>query len=558
MVDNSPNSGADAYNPIRAETSSVNAASMRYFISNIPVSWELDNSNDFYVVAISCDGQIVENLSSAYLSYDSENGTLTIAPVFGEKDFCVYVFRNEEAINLFAIKADGNASLASVLAQFEKDNRVLKQLQALQRRNLRAPDECSILPEAVFRKGNFLSFDENGQPVCSLPTEMFEDAKTFMSDAEAVAEEEFNSHVTEKTAAFNSNYDNKITTINAAKAEAVLSATQAEIYAQGAGSAASVAAGFKSDAETSAQNAATSATVAQNAANITVQAAGVAALQLDKLNAGQLYFNGGILGCAGFANKAISLPMSIAITYDVADWTGLGSDTNNGIMFMSTRGVIYSTPAQFLGFYLAYSENKKLTFHCANADATPLLAQFEVMSTNGNNGLPTGKHTIVACVGGTLTGGRPALNLYLDGIPLTYAVIQSRMTSTDITSDRQLTIAQALNYANPNAQTCRIPIKLSRARLLNFDMSADSAPYTVADYAGGKEIPPTICNPTATQRAIIALDDYTIANGSTNYVPDISGNSYDATVTLDTDGYVKGTNDIRIKKLAQYINLQNA
>ena len=161
------NDYVDAYAPIRAETSAANSNAARYAIENIPVGWKLDNADgrvNFRVVAISEDGQVVDNLSSAYLSFDEEASTLTVSPVFGQKDFCVYVFRNEEAVNLFAIKSDGNASLSSILAQFEKDNRVLKQLQALQGRSLRTVDECEILPEANFRKNKVLAFDADGQP----------------------------------------------------------------------------------------------------------------------------------------------------------------------------------------------------------------------------------------------------------------------------------------------------------------------------------------------------------------------------------------------------------
>ena len=188
------NTSKSRYKPIRAETSTANTGSLRYSIPDIPVAWDLDDSGgrvDFYAVAISSDGRIVENLSSSYLSFDNAASTLTVAPVFGQKDFCVYVFRNEEAANNFALKSDGNASLTSILAQFEKDNRVLAQLQALQNRNLRSPDECATLPDAKFRKGKLLSFDSNGQPVCSIVAytkeEILAAAKPYVDSAAASA-----------------------------------------------------------------------------------------------------------------------------------------------------------------------------------------------------------------------------------------------------------------------------------------------------------------------------------------------------------------------------------
>ena len=54
--------------------------------------------------------------------------------------------------------------------------------------------------------------------------------------------------------------------------------------------------------------------------------------------------------------------------------------------------------------------------------------------------------------------------------------------------------------------------------------------------------------------ALLALENYTITVGSTQYVPDVSGNNYDATVS----GSVAGTNDIAIAKLADLINQRGA
>ena len=60
----------DAYVPIEAQTSDSNTGSLRYHIQNIPIPWIVDRQEDFFIVAISADGQIVENLSEDYISYD--------------------------------------------------------------------------------------------------------------------------------------------------------------------------------------------------------------------------------------------------------------------------------------------------------------------------------------------------------------------------------------------------------------------------------------------------------------------------------------------------------
>lgn len=248
----------------------MNTGTLRYSIPDIPVGWDFDDSGgrvDFCVVAISSDGQIVENLSSSYLSFDNAASTLTVAPVFGQKDFCVYVFRNEEAANNFALKSDGNASLTSILAQFEKDNRVLAQLQALQNRNLRSPDECATLPDAKFRKGKLLSFDSNGQPVCSIVAytkdEILAAAKPYVDAAAASAKSAGDSAtLAGDYAAQAGDYAAQATTL---AATASASATAAEKAQADAEKAMTDASGSATSAQAAAVEAAKSATACENA-----------------------------------------------------------------------------------------------------------------------------------------------------------------------------------------------------------------------------------------------------------------------------------------------------
>lgn len=292
----------------------------------------------------------------------------------------------------------------------------------------------------------------------------------------------------------------------------------------------------------------------------------VSGLMLSKLGAGRLWFNRGVLSVASFANLPVSLPISLCIEYDADSWEGLGSGTGSGIIFLGNRDVEYTTPAQFKGFFLRYYESGEIFFHCANADATPLSAQFSAQSTNGGAGLPTGRHTLVVCVGGTIEGGKPSeFAMYLDGVALSTGVMQQTMTAADITSARALVVAQADNYANAaNVGGAKVPVRLSRARIFNFQMDADGAPYTVADYVSGKLVPPALYDPAAAQRALLALEDYTIAVGATRYVPDVSGNAYDATVVESGGsgdaawtGTVKGSRDTAIKRLCDLFNANN-
>ena len=348
----------------------------------------------------------------------------------------------------------------------------------------------------------------------------------------------------------------------AAAGQSETNAAQAETNA--AGSASAAASSAASAAQSSA-NAEAYKDAAEAAAQV-AQSTDAGALMLSKLGAGQLWFDRGVLSVASFANLPVSLPVSLCIEYDVDSWEGLDSETNGGVVFLTTRDVEYTEPAQLKGFYLRYYENRQLRFHCANADPTPLAAQFAAITTNGNEGLPTGRHTLVVCAGGEISGGRPAhFAWYLDGLALVQTVEQQTMTSPDITSTRALCVGQADNYANaPVVGGAKVPIRLSRARIFNFQMDADGAPYSVADYVSGKLVPPALYDPTAAQRALLALEDYTISrNSTTRLVKDVSGNAHDATVVESGGsgetawtGMVKGSRDTAVAAFVDEIKTQ--
>lgn len=278
-----------------------------------------------------------------------------------------------------------------------------------------------------------------------------------------------------------------------AQAAAETAKGTAEIKAGEASESASAAAADKAAVQTLKTEVQTLKNAAELAAGA-AQTADAGKLLLAKAQAPQLHFCGGTLAVPTFANFPVRLPISICVEYDVDSWEGLGSTTNGGIMFLATRDVEYTEPAQFKGFYLRYYEDKSLSFHCANADSTPLAAQFSALTTNGNEGLPTGRHTLAVCVGGEISGGRPShFAWYLDGLALPQTITQQTMTAPDITSTRPLAVAQADNYSNPSlVGGAKVPIRLSRAKIFNFLVDSDGAPYTLEDYISGREESPVL------------------------------------------------------------------
>ena len=87
--------------------------------------------------------------------------------------------------------------------------------------------------------------------------------------------------------------------------------------------------------------------------------------------------------------------------------------------------------------------------------------------------------------------------------------------------------------------------------LLNFDASAEDAPYTLADYQQGKPIPAKCLDSSSGQRALLALENYTITNGTTKQIFDYSGNAKDA--TCSGTGTIKGDNDNKVQRLVDFI-----
>ena len=302
-------------------------------------------------------------------------------------------------------------------------------------------------------------------------------------------------------------------TIAAATSSAV---TQAETAKAGAETAKTAAETAKSGAETAKETAVAKAeqtaedadaTAADKAAVQTIKtevqslkSAAEAAAQsaqeavFSKANAPQLWFDGGDLCVPSFADRKLKLPISLCIEYEVDSWTGLGSGDGNGVMFFATRDAEYVTPAVYKGFYLYYHENGQFGFHCGNPRASEESWSTNIFEIRNTAGLPTGRHTLAACIGGEISDGKPShYALYLDGLEISAAVVSQSLASADISSSRVLGIGQSANYSNPpDAGGAKIPMRLSRAQIFNFLIDDESSPYTVADYAAGKLVPPSL------------------------------------------------------------------
>ena len=540
---------------------------------SVPVPWNLDSVDDLSVVIVGDSGKPQE---IDYWNWDSQLKQIEIPNSQNFKVWSAYVSRKEDAVALFQLIESHEINAQNILEQFQKISRILESLQENEKTFLSSPDYMGgLLPNASHRASKFVSFDEEGKPVCDFPTETFDDAVGFMEKAVGEAEEAFGENVTAKTAEFNSNAASKKSEIEALVDTADGYKTAAAESAGAAAGSASAAAQSETNAASSASSAQASATAAaqskanalasKNAAEAAAQIAqetDVGGLMLSKLGAGQLYFNGGKLSVANWTSVVIPLPFSLAIEYEVESWEGISYEYNNEFSFFNCTNADWNVPGYpIYGFRLTKSGGSQLGFTLGGCGGEGMGSS---RGWGGNIPLPTGRHTVaIAIPAPDADGNSPAaIPVYIDGSMAGNLVASVGKHNASVSFQRPLVINERGVYAG-GATSNEFEIALSRISIFNFDMSAEGAPYTVADYAAGKLVPPALYGPAAAQRAILALEDYTIAVGATRYVPDVSGNAYDATVVEsgsgDTAGAgtVKGSRDTAIKRLCDLINANN-
>jgi hypothetical protein len=147
------------------------------------------------------------------------------------------------------------------------------------------------------------------------------------------------------------------------------------------------------------------------------------------------------------------------------------------------------------------------------------------------------------------TDGNASGNLYVNG---------TRITPTNTKQGEFPLSPENVAYLNgivgTISGTTSVAINYQDVMVFNFDVFADGAPYSYADYANGKLVPPALKNTTATNRALLILENYTIMNGSSKFIPDVSGNNRDFTVQqTSANATIKGDLDVQIAKLKEYL-----
>ena len=262
---------------------------------------------------------------------------------------------------------------------------------------------------------------------------------------------------------------------------------------------------------------------------------------LSKLPYGTLYFNNAKLFGSNFAIP--NFPFSICATVRVDSWEGSTQGIQTIFQFGDNRtGTLWGSI-----WFNNVINNPNICLRISkNTDGT--ISYSEVSYPLKTNTFLGKEHTIIG-VCRELTSTPVNFDIYVDGTKV--ATSPYKGLTLDSLSG---TVNYAVNTYNANYSmqpASAHPMMLRNLYVFNFDVSAEGSPYTIADYAAGKLIPPAL----KPSQVSLALENYTIArNATTKLVKDASGNSNDATV--QGDGTVAGDNDQSIKAFVDEIKTQ--
>ena len=262
---------------------------------------------------------------------------------------------------------------------------------------------------------------------------------------------------------------------------------------------------------------------------------------LSKLPYGTLYFNNAKLFGSNFAIP--NFPFSICATVRVDSWEG----STQGIQTIFQFGN-NGTGALWGAIYFNNVINNPGIVLRISKSTDGTISYSEVSYPLNTDTFLGKEHTIIG-VCRELESTPVNFDIYVDGAKV--ATSHYKGLTLDSLSG---TVNYAVNTYNANYSVqpaSAHPMMLRNLYVFNFDVSAEDAPYSIADYVAGRLIPPAL----KPSQVSLALENYTIArNATTKLVKDASGNSNDATV--QGSGTVAGDNDQSIKAFVDEIKTQ--
>ena len=348
----------------------------------------------------------------------------------------------------------------------------------------------------------------------------------------------------------------KETAVNAANGAsesaqaAQASQTAAAHSATNAQASATAAAGSAAQAQTSATNAQEAQAAAENAAQI-AQATDAGKLALDKLSVGTLYFDKGKLFGSNFTIP--NFPFSICATVRVDAWEGSTENTQTIFQFGdSGTGALWGSIC-----FNNVINNPNIQLRISkNTDGT--VSYSEVSYFFDKDTFLGKEHTIVG-ICRELESTPVNFDIYVDGAKV--ATTPFKGLTLDSLSG---SVNYAVNTVNGNLTSSAAsanPMRLRNLCIFNFDVSAEDAPYSIADYVAGRLIPPSLIGNQFTGMYgsgwSVTGDTATCSGTSTESYPRITRGAipsgFDFTFTVDVELSFSGT-----PKFEVYTNCQKA
>ena len=315
-----------------------------------------------------------------------------------------------------------------------------------------------------------------------------------------------------------------------AAATSQAAAAQSESNAQ---ASATAAAGSATQAQASATNAQEAQAAAETAAQI-AQATDAGKLALDKLSYGTLYFDKGKLSGSNFAIP--NFPFSICATVRVDAWSG---EQNQTIMQFGNAG---ETPIVSLNF-AGTQQSPTIVFQTISTSSvvSSLTCNLDYADFIGK------EHTIIAVCRNLDSSATLDWSLYLDGKSLSGAATKN--LKIDALSGSGEYAINTLKNNDPSSAASANPMRLRNLYVFNFDISAEGSPYTIADYAAGRLIPPSLIGNQFTGMYgsgwSVSGDTATCSGTSTLSYPRVTGgvipSGFNFTFTIDIELSFSGT-----------------
>lgn len=267
--------------------------------------------------------------------------------------------------------------------------------------------------------------------------------------------------------------------------------------------------------------------------------------RLSKLSAGALYFNSGKLSGSNFAVP--TFPFSICATVRIDAWKSASDHSQTIFQYGELGSGTGSTCS--IGFIDGENKPKLRLVITDTVDGANKSSE-----VNCSLDLSTflGKmHTIIG-IYRAVTDEALNWDIYIDGVKQNITSSAKNAIVSSLSGTRNWAV-NTTNYNFSSQPASANPMMLRNLNIFNFDVSAEDAPYSIADYEAGRLIPPAL----KPSQVSLALENYTIArNATTTLVKDASGNSNDATVKVSSGGYVAGDNDQSIKVFVDEIKTQ--